>query len=1138
MFIPEDAVIPAMHSSKHSQNQQIIKDRVGIPLKIGQKVFVDGSKHGILRTLGSVAFSEGVWCGVELYNREGKNDGTVQGMQYFCCEPMHGVFVRPHRLTHAPSPNYLDRNTAMVAPKVCGDCNTPVPSGSRKVHTKCVACNRNLNTTASVQKSSLKNSMDVTETKDKNSRLSNQQQYSSVVTSSPASSASLHNSKASPVPEHRRGTYVVMMENANHNIPVGNRNASKIESENGKSANVTAGKNSDDLFSQGKRSSSLPNTPVVQRRYEQPTFSSTRAKTAKADISHVRPAPFAYQNPSKLVNEYEVSNLLRANEDLEEEKKQLIKTITENKTNLKKFMKDYSSVYMSEGELKNVIIDLQEKILMRDHKIEAAMDAKHELEEKIVSLQEKLLNDEDSKEEIQLLSGMLKRTKEELVKAKEEIKSGQEQVKQTSADARVMSAEVKKNSEELKERNAELKLAVAKLETNLAEKNIQLENAMASIQKKDKSISKLCLDTSAMQSANVELSDSVRAAKRDVDHQACLLQKTEFQLMQKESTIQKQMKDIYVLKDQLDEQSKEMSNVKKNNVDLATKCRTTFVEVESLLESVGIGVIKGKSNSGELSPWTSIKSTKNTLSNAKISEEVEDKINAMKAKHQKELSQIQKETELAVEKAEERSKKSYQDSLERELDLEQQIQQFSDKLIEKDREIHQLFADLDAKDSTIASLKIQFSEQHTVAQKARDLERVLAAEKEIFEGQLKSEKKLEKDLEEKCRLLERDAEEKDDMIKVLGVEIARLSSALADSGRAKENSQTASKHEHLIQEIELREERLKMIEMENHSLKSQLLQSQEASSKNSYKEIRSDLDDSLWKAQMDQKNELIADLKKELLLSQTRKQASETGAYEGSNSQSLKIEELLRELNAKENVIRSISESIKERKASFELTANTEAVDGESLQALCKELQEELQFREAVMKRIEGKLDDIEKSGGGCDLNSSHGSGLGSYDIQHAMVNMADTSMIKEKEAKIQKLETEVAQLQQTIAHISLNPHADESQLQRELNQSKDTILRLKDKLAKSEEKYEKDYKQKLYGELQNLQALPDEIQGLRNMIDMKNYLISQLRAEIDMLTPQAKRASALEYEVQLQQQKIQQLQTIVESQALVQKLS
>jgi CAP-Gly domain-containing linker protein 1 len=51
-------------------------------LKLGERVIVmssQGSKAGTLRYIGATEFAAGEWCGVELDDPLGKNDGSVEG---------------------------------------------------------------------------------------------------------------------------------------------------------------------------------------------------------------------------------------------------------------------------------------------------------------------------------------------------------------------------------------------------------------------------------------------------------------------------------------------------------------------------------------------------------------------------------------------------------------------------------------------------------------------------------------------------------------------------------------------------------------------------------------------------------------------------------------------------------------------------------------------------------------------------------------------------------------------------------------------------------------------------------------------------------------------------------------------------
>lgn len=51
-------------------------------MAIGDRVIVSsglGSRPGILKYVGETKFASGNWCGVQLDDPSGKNDGTVDG---------------------------------------------------------------------------------------------------------------------------------------------------------------------------------------------------------------------------------------------------------------------------------------------------------------------------------------------------------------------------------------------------------------------------------------------------------------------------------------------------------------------------------------------------------------------------------------------------------------------------------------------------------------------------------------------------------------------------------------------------------------------------------------------------------------------------------------------------------------------------------------------------------------------------------------------------------------------------------------------------------------------------------------------------------------------------------------------------
>lgn len=55
--------------------------------------------RGVVRFKGPTSFNAtGKWIGIELYEKNGKNDGSVEGIPYFNCEQGYGVFVRPSQI--------------------------------------------------------------------------------------------------------------------------------------------------------------------------------------------------------------------------------------------------------------------------------------------------------------------------------------------------------------------------------------------------------------------------------------------------------------------------------------------------------------------------------------------------------------------------------------------------------------------------------------------------------------------------------------------------------------------------------------------------------------------------------------------------------------------------------------------------------------------------------------------------------------------------------------------------------------------------------------------------------------------------------------------------------------------------------
>ncbi|KAF5355284.1 hypothetical protein D9758_006088 [Tetrapyrgos nigripes] len=67
-------------------------------LPLGTIVEVATVGRGVIRFSGPTSFKPGKWIGVELFEAKGKNDGSVEGKQYFTCKLKYGVFVRASQI--------------------------------------------------------------------------------------------------------------------------------------------------------------------------------------------------------------------------------------------------------------------------------------------------------------------------------------------------------------------------------------------------------------------------------------------------------------------------------------------------------------------------------------------------------------------------------------------------------------------------------------------------------------------------------------------------------------------------------------------------------------------------------------------------------------------------------------------------------------------------------------------------------------------------------------------------------------------------------------------------------------------------------------------------------------------------------
>jgi hypothetical protein len=98
--------------------------------KVGMIASVKGKEPplvGTVQFVGQTTFASGYWIGLRLDAPLGKNEGSVQGTQYFSCPPLHGLFVRPEQLTIISLGNSLGENRDDI------DSEMPVKSGAENL---------------------------------------------------------------------------------------------------------------------------------------------------------------------------------------------------------------------------------------------------------------------------------------------------------------------------------------------------------------------------------------------------------------------------------------------------------------------------------------------------------------------------------------------------------------------------------------------------------------------------------------------------------------------------------------------------------------------------------------------------------------------------------------------------------------------------------------------------------------------------------------------------------------------------------------------------------------------------------------------------------------------------------------------
>lgn len=94
--------------------------------QVGDRVWVNGNKPGVVQFLGETQFAPGQWAGIVLDEPIGKNDGSVAGVRYFQCGALRGIFTRPSKLSRTEG----EANGTQTAPPSRASSPTPSQTGA------------------------------------------------------------------------------------------------------------------------------------------------------------------------------------------------------------------------------------------------------------------------------------------------------------------------------------------------------------------------------------------------------------------------------------------------------------------------------------------------------------------------------------------------------------------------------------------------------------------------------------------------------------------------------------------------------------------------------------------------------------------------------------------------------------------------------------------------------------------------------------------------------------------------------------------------------------------------------------------------------------------------------------------------
>uniref|UniRef100_A0A3Q3WMV3 CAP-Gly domain-containing protein n=1 Tax=Mola mola TaxID=94237 RepID=A0A3Q3WMV3_MOLML len=98
-FNDEEMAKKKAELAARQEEQKAAADAISVDSRCKVQVPGQPTKLGTVMYVGTTDFKPGYWVGVKYDEPLGKNNGTVDGKQYFVCENNYGAFVKPLNVT-------------------------------------------------------------------------------------------------------------------------------------------------------------------------------------------------------------------------------------------------------------------------------------------------------------------------------------------------------------------------------------------------------------------------------------------------------------------------------------------------------------------------------------------------------------------------------------------------------------------------------------------------------------------------------------------------------------------------------------------------------------------------------------------------------------------------------------------------------------------------------------------------------------------------------------------------------------------------------------------------------------------------------------------------------------------------------